>query len=206
MLTGSQLLEKFPVLYGNRRFITAFTTALHPSLSRTRSIQFMPHPIHWRSILILFSHLRLGLPSGLFPSCFVTKTLYEPLLSPYALHAPPNSFFSILQPEQYWVSSRDPEGYLDLKINSECGHNMVLPAAHSVEIFELRSAFCTSIAQPLCNHLFPESKKHCTALCNTHWSTFMNSIWGMLPTKRNLWNDVVLMGRIFNELRHVLAN
>ena len=27
-----------------------------------------PHPTSWRSILLLFSHLYLGLPSGLFPS------------------------------------------------------------------------------------------------------------------------------------------
>jgi hypothetical protein len=27
-----------------------------------------PHPTSWRSILILSSHLQLGLPSGLFPS------------------------------------------------------------------------------------------------------------------------------------------
>jgi hypothetical protein len=27
-----------------------------------------PHSTTWRSILILFSHLRLGLPSGLLPS------------------------------------------------------------------------------------------------------------------------------------------
>jgi len=54
------------------------------------------------------SNLRLGLPSGLFPSDLPTKTLYTPLLShPYALHAPPISLFSVLSPEQYWVRSTD---------------------------------------------------------------------------------------------------
>ena len=41
-----------------------------------------PHPTAWRSILMLSSHLCLGLPSGLCPSGFPTTTLYTPFLSP----------------------------------------------------------------------------------------------------------------------------
>ena len=32
-LTGSKLVKKFPVFYGTRKFITAFTNARHLSLS-----------------------------------------------------------------------------------------------------------------------------------------------------------------------------
>ena len=75
-------------------FIAEFTRPLHLSLSWARSIQSIPHhSTSWRFILILSSHLRLGLASGLFHLVFPTKTLNEPLLSQYVLLAPSISFF-----------------------------------------------------------------------------------------------------------------
>ena len=103
-LTGLQLVKKFPTFHGTRRFITALTSLRHMSLSWASPIQSIyPHPTSWRSILILSTHLSLGLPSGLLLSSFPTNTLYAPSPHPYAPHAQPIPFFSILSPAQYWV-------------------------------------------------------------------------------------------------------
>jgi len=105
-MTGLQLVKKFPAFHGTRRFITALTSVRHLSLSWASPIQSTcPHPTSWRSILILSVHLRLGLPSGLLPYGFPTKTLYTPSPHPYVPRVQPISFFSILSPAQYWVRS-----------------------------------------------------------------------------------------------------
>ena len=66
--TGLQLVKKFPAFHGTRRFITALTSVRHLSLFWASPIQSIyTHPTSWWSILILSTHLRLGLPSGLLP-------------------------------------------------------------------------------------------------------------------------------------------
>jgi len=95
-LTGLQLVKKFPAFHGTRRFITALTSARHLSLSWASPIKSIyPHPTSCRSILILSIHLRLRLPSGLFPPGFPTNTYTTPSPHPYAPHAQPISSFSI---------------------------------------------------------------------------------------------------------------
>ena len=88
-LTGLQLVKKSPAFHGTRRFITALTSVHQLSLSWASPIQSIYlHPTSWRSILILSTHLRLGLPSGLLHSGFPTKTLYTPLSSPIRATCP----------------------------------------------------------------------------------------------------------------------
>ena len=85
--------------------------------------------------LILSSHLRLGLPNVLFPSGFPTKTLAPLYPPPYAPHALPISFVSILPPVRYWVRSTDHS------CSSLCSflHSPTVTSAKSISVREVPS-------------------------------------------------------------------
>jgi hypothetical protein len=82
-LPVAQLLQNFQKYYGPRKFIIVFTRAHHWPLFWARYIHSIPfYPISLRFVLILFSHLCLRLPSGLFP----TKNCEISLTSSYYYH------------------------------------------------------------------------------------------------------------------------
>jgi len=89
--------------YGTTSHATVFTKAHQWTLSWASRIQFFPSiSVSLRSILMLSSHLRLGIHSGLFPSGLRNKTcehLFTPPCVPHirptypALFNHPNSLF-----------------------------------------------------------------------------------------------------------------
>jgi hypothetical protein len=82
-----------------RRFINALTSARHLSLSWASSIQSThAHPTSRISILILSSHLRLGLPSDLLHSGFPTKDPVHTSPLPHTRYMPRPSYSSWFYP------------------------------------------------------------------------------------------------------------
>jgi len=76
-----------------------------PILSQIRPV--LTSPLLEKSILIISSHLRLGLPNVRLPLGFLHFSCV-----PYVLHAPPNSFFLIRSLAQNLMKSTDSEAPL----------------------------------------------------------------------------------------------
>ena len=86
-LTGSAASQEIPRIYGTRTFFTVPTSARHPTLSRANSIQSpRTPPTSWRSILILSSHLRLGLPNWSLSLRLPHQQPVHPSILPHTRH------------------------------------------------------------------------------------------------------------------------
>jgi hypothetical protein len=112
-----QPFDRVPAFNGTRRFVTAFTRALHLYLTWARPIQSTPpSPISTRSILMLSTYLRLF--SGLFSSGFPTNNalslhLFQMIAQKNNVLVIPLGSFSSLDPLKmaYWSPSI-PHNYL----------------------------------------------------------------------------------------------
>ena len=102
-------LKSFSSVWENFTNVVEFDGSFPCSQDLTRSIQSTPsHPISWGLISILFSHLSLRPPYGLFPWSVPTKTLYVPFLPsylPHALHPFHYSWFGYHPNNIWWEKS-----------------------------------------------------------------------------------------------------
>jgi hypothetical protein len=81
---GSQIPR---ILWNRKVYYRIHKCARHLSLSWARSIQSVsPNSTFWRFILILFFHLRLGLPSDSFPQVSAPKPRVQLLRATYPAH------------------------------------------------------------------------------------------------------------------------
>jgi hypothetical protein len=90
-----QLVKKFSAFLWNPKVLyhTHKCPPPVPILSQLHPVPITPQT-SWRCILILYSYLRMCLPSGLIPSDFPTNTLCTPLSSTIRATCPAHLIFS----------------------------------------------------------------------------------------------------------------
>ena len=103
-LTSSQLVKKFPIFYGTRRFITVFGSGHHLPLSWDRSV----HASTSHCLNIYLNIILPSMPGSSKWSLSLMSPLQNPAYpTPLTIRAtcPPISYFSIWSPEWYLILS-----------------------------------------------------------------------------------------------------
>jgi hypothetical protein len=117
ILTASVLTAKFPEIYGNRKFITAFIRVRHLSLSWAKTIQFIPPSPFLK---IYFNIIFLFTPGHLAEASFrrvsPRKSCMHISSPSYVLHARPISFF---ETDTYWWKFKY-FSHLKSDVSNEC--------------------------------------------------------------------------------------
>jgi hypothetical protein len=95
-------------------------------------------PTSWRSLLILSSHLRLGLPNSLFPSGFPTNTLCT---LPHTRHMPsPSHYICSYMFQSIWTIFREL-----MLVLAKVTLFEILPLKYKVKNFQCRGSGCVCI-------------------------------------------------------------
>ena len=105
-ITDPHLFNTFSTFYGTRKFITAFTRTRNPYLSWVRSFQLIPHSVSKKFILILYSHIFLGLSVFSFLRVSPPQpvgTSHVPHTYYYIFRSSPSSWFDHLHSVRWGV-------------------------------------------------------------------------------------------------------
>jgi hypothetical protein len=142
-------LLKNSEFHWTQMFITMFTTVLHQSFPEPdQSSTYHPHAISARIILILSTHLHLGLPSGLLPSGF-TPISYIHSSSPFVLHALPilDLIILIMLSEDYklWCLYLSPVSCHFISLRFKHSQHAVLKHPQSMHILQCRRPSFTAM-------------------------------------------------------------
>ena len=105
-LTRSQLVKKFPEFHGDRRFITAFTSARQLSLSWARLMQSITPTSHFLKILLnIIIPSMTGFSKWSLPLRFSHQNRVCTTALPHSCYMPRPSHYSRFDNQQYWASS-----------------------------------------------------------------------------------------------------
>ena len=175
------------------------TKAHHLPLPWATLIQSTSHnpSSHFRNThLILSFHWHLGLPNGLFPSCFLTKTLYAFLLSPIHAACPTRLIFLDFVPQtiQHITTNGIHTCYSHWNLQSQCGQEICIWAS---VIFLAQRDAATSALQSLyrpyrSHHLNTQCSEEPT-LCSVLWVVSVTAwvVTGKVQFTRAAWNGKV---------------